>query len=181
MEKEPNSPEKTPRRIWELWQLRVVRYVQIIRADVGKQLHAQRSDTDMLWLRWGLLSVSVLLVTMGLMLAGCFEPINDAQLKLLCGNPFYLEAEAAQCSALGLAGTFGLCIAVTLYLSVVLLRVPGVVGRLQIAFLALVALGLPGMLCVLWDCVFYVAPMLFSVCLVWLLTAVVPFFRSAHS
>lgn len=135
----------------------------------------------MLWLRWGLLSVSVLLVTMGLMLAGCFEPLNDAQLKLLCGNPFYLEAEGAQCSALGLAGTFGLCIVVTLYLSVVLLRVPGFVGRLQIAFLALVALGLPGLLCVLWDCVFYVAPLLFSVCLMWLLTSVIPFFRAAHS
>ncbi len=181
MEKEPNSREKTPRRIWEVCRLQVVRCVQIVRSDVGKQLHTQRSETDMLWLRWGLLSVAVLLVTMGLMLAGCFEPLDDAQLKLLCGNPFYLEAEGAQCSALGLAGTFGLCIAVTLYLSVVLLRVPSFAGRLQIAFLALVALGLPGMLCVLWDCVFYVAPLLFSVCLLWLLTAIIPFFRVSHS
>lgn len=136
---------------------------------------------DMLWLRWAVLSVVVLLAVMLLLLGGYFEGVDDAQLRLLCGTPFYLEAEATQNPALSPVQMFGLCVGVTLYLGIVLLRQRRFVPRTQIALMAAVAAAMPGLLCVLWDCVFYAAPLLFCVIFTWLLVMVIPFFRRSRS
>lgn len=138
------------------------------------------SGDDALLLRWVLLSVPVLLATMVMMFTGAFEGADTAQLTHLCGAPFYLEAEATQYPALTPAATFGLCVGCTLYLGLVLLRLRGFAERLQVCVLALVVAALPGLLCVLWDCVFYAAPVLFCVLLTWLLVVSVPYFRNSH-
>lgn len=130
----------------------------------------------MLLLRWVGLSVPVLLVVMVLLLANGLEWADTVQLQLLCGAPFYLDAEATQNVALSPMGAFALCAVVTLYLALVLLREPRVLGRVQVMVPALVAALLPGLLCVLWDCVFYVAPLLVSLLLTWLLSCI-PFFN----
>lgn len=139
------------------------------------------SRVDSLLLRWGMLSVLVLLATMAMLLTGAFEWVDNAQLTLLCGNPFYMEAEAAQHSALSPAGMFGVCVGITLYLSLVLLRYSSFVWRAQVVLLALVAVVLPGLLCVLWDCVFFVSPLAFCVLLTWLLVVCMPFFSRIRS
>ena len=136
---------------------------------------------DQLLLRWGVLSIIVLLITMLLLVSDSFEPVNSAQLRLLCGTPFYLEAEATQYSALSPAGMFLLCVGVTLYFSLVLLREPTLSGRTQIAVVAVLASALPGLLCVLWDCVFYAAPLVCCVLLIWLFSVTIPFFRIKHA
>lgn len=133
---------------------------------------------DQLLLRWGVLSIVVLLITMVLLVSGSFEPVDSAQLHLLCGTPFYLEAEATQHSALSPAHMFLLCVGVTLYLSLVLLREKKISGRTQTAVAAVVASALPGLLCVLWDCVFYAAPLICCVLLSWLFSVTIPFFRN---
>lgn len=138
------------------------------------------SGDDALLLRWVLLSVPVLLATVVMMFTGAFEHADTAQLTLLCGAPFYMEAEATQYSALTPAATFGICVGCTLYLGLVLLRLRAFAERLQVGILAVVAAALPGVLCVLWDCVFYAAPVLFCVLLTWLLVVSVPFFRNYH-
>lgn len=153
---------------------------------VGKKLGAALcpqagSKDDALLLRWGVLSVSVLLAGMLLLLCGATEPVDTAQLTLLCGRPFYLEAEAIQHPALSPVGMFGLCVAVVLYLALVLLRLPSVGQRWPIVLLAVVAAGLPGVLCVLWDCVFYAALPVFCILFTWLLVESVPFFKHWQS
>ena len=72
------------------------------------------------------------------------------QIRFLGGSPFFIGAEEAQINLLGPAGIFGLCLAVTFYLALVFLRERRFSGRLQVFLLALAALALPGMLCVLW-------------------------------
>ncbi|MDO5470559.1 MAG: hypothetical protein Q4F38_04585 [Akkermansia sp.] len=136
---------------------------------------------DALLLRWGLLSVLVLLCTMVLLLTGAFEWVDMAQLTLLCGSPFYMEAEATQHAALSPAGVFAVCVGVTLYLALVLLRHDSFVQRVQVLVPALLAVAMPGLLCVLWDCVFYVAPLVFCVLLTWLLVVSIPFFSRIRS
>lgn len=141
---------------------------------------SQATRADHLWLRWGLLCLAVLACTMALLLAGLFEGPDVAQLHLLCGNPFFLEAEAAQLSLLSPAATFGLCIPLTFYLGLVLLRQRHFGSRTQITFLAAVAAALPGLLCVLWGSVLYVSPFLFCILACWLLVVLIPFFRRAR-
>ena len=106
--------------------------------------------TDRLLLRWAGLSFAVLVLIVSLTAAGALEYLEWEQIRFLCGSPFYLGAEEAQISLLGPAGTFALCLAVTFYLSIVLLSERRFSGRLQIALLSVVALALPGVLCVLW-------------------------------
>lgn len=48
--------------------------------------------------------------------------------------------------------------------------------RTELALLALVTLALPGLLCVLWDCVLHTAPLLCCILLTWLLVICIPFF-----
>lgn len=155
-------------------------------AAVGKKLGAALcpqvgSKGDALLLRWGVLSVTVLLVAMLLLLSGATEHVDTAQLTLLCGRPFYLEAEATQHPALSPVGMFGLCVAIVLYLSLVLMRIPSMGQRCLLVFMAVVAAALPGVLCVLWDCVFYATLPVFCILLTWLLVECVPFFKHWQS
>jgi len=148
-------------------------------AAMLRQARATRGD--MLWLRWGALCAIVLAATLALMACGSFAPLDEKQLQLLLGRPFFLEATAAQVTLLSQAETFWLCIPVTLYLALALLLQRRFYARTQIAFMAMAAAALPGLLCVLWDGVLYVSPILFNILATWLLTVAVPFFRRARS
>ena len=85
-----------------------------------------------------------------LMQTGVLYDVELEQIRVLGGSPFFISAEEAQVSLLDVGGIFGICIAVTLYLSIVYLREPRFGGRLQVAVISSVALALPGLLCVLW-------------------------------
>lgn len=123
---------------------------------------------DRFLVRWLGLSFIVLALTTAAEFAGFADALELEQIRLLGGNPFYIDAEEAQISLLGPAGTFGLCIAVTLWLSAVLLRERRFLGRVQIMLLTLVALALPGILCVLWGGVLNMADALLCAALCWL-------------
>ena len=139
--------------------------------------------TDAQLLRWLLLCVLTLGSTATLMILGFFDTLGLEQIRLLGGHPFYIDAAAAQISLLPPAGIFAICTALTLYLAVVLLRTRSFAKRSQICFLAALAAILPGLLCVLWDGVLYMAAPLFCVLLLWVLAALIPalFCRSAQS
>lgn len=92
-----------------------------------------------------------------------------------------MDASVAQSTLMTPAVSFGWCIPLTLYLALVLLLQRRFGARVQIAFLAVIAILLPGMICVLWEGVFFVSPFLFSVLLTWLLVATVPFFSHFRS
>ncbi len=110
----------------------------------------QMNRTDHLLLRWAGLCLAVLVLIVALTAAGAMQYLEWEQIRFLGGAPFFIGAEEAQISLLGPAGTFGLCLAVTFYLALVLLRERHFAGRLQVGLLATVALALPGVLCVLW-------------------------------
>lgn len=120
-------------------------------------------------LRWALLCIVVLSVVVVLMLSGGLYELELEQVRLLGGSPFFISAEEAQISLLSPAGTFILCVAVTLYLSLAHLREPRFGGRLQMALLSVVALGLPGLLCVLWGGVLNMAAPLICALMCWML------------
>ena len=124
--------------------------------------------TDRQLLRWAGLSFAVLVLTVILTAAGTTEYLEWEQIRFLCGSPFYLGAEEAQISLLGPAGTFALCLAVTLYLALVLLRERRFAGRLQVGILSAAALALPGILCVLWGGVLNMAAPLICALACWL-------------
>lgn len=123
---------------------------------------------DRFLVRWLGLSFIVLTLATAAEFSGFAEALELEQIRFLGGTPFYIGAEEAQISLLGPAGTFGLCIAVTLWLAAVLLRERRFAGRAQIMLPALVALALPGMLCVLWGGVLNMALPLLCVLLCWL-------------
>lgn len=129
---------------------------------------------DVQLLRWILLCIGTLGATAGLMMCGVFDALALEHIRLLGGHPFYIEAESAQVSLLPPAGIFAICTGITLYLSVVLLRNPGLAKRTQICFLAALATLLPGLLCILWNGVLYMAAPLFCVLLLWVLAALLP-------
>ncbi len=106
--------------------------------------------TDRLLLRWAGLSLVVLVLIVSLTAAGLMDYLELEQIRFLGGSPFYIDAEEAQISLLGPAGTFVLCLGVTLYLALVLLREKRFTGRIQVGLLTTIALALPGILCVLW-------------------------------
>lgn len=110
----------------------------------------QMTRTDHLLLRWAGLCLAVLLVVVALTAAGAMQYLEWEQIRFLGGAPFFIGAEEVQVNLLGPAGIFALCLAVTFYLSIVLLRERRFIGRLQVGLLATVALALPGILCVLW-------------------------------
>ncbi len=116
---------------------------------------------------WIALSLATLLPVVCLLLSGALSPLNEAQLRLLAGHPFYIDAEAAQVSMLSPIGTFVLCTVLTLWLAAVLLREHRLGRRTQVAFLAALAMALPGLICVLWSGVLYVAAPLACVALLW--------------
>lgn len=135
------------------------------------------SPVDWLLLRWLCLSLPVLGAVVLMMACGWLEPLDREQLRLLAGHPFYIEAEAAQVSLAGPMGMFSFCVLLVLFLGLVLLRQGSLAACTQICFLAALAVGLPGLLCVLWGGVLYVSAPLVCVLALWILMLAVPFFR----
>lgn len=150
------------------------RYVPSITPEGGM------SRADYFWLRWGVLSVSVLAVDVALLLTGVYQMIGRQQLNLLGGHPFYMEAEALTNSLLDPVTTFSLCVLLVLVLSWLLLRLRGAAARSEICFLAALALALPGCICSLYSGVLYMAPFVCSVLLLWFLSTTIPFFRNSR-
>ncbi len=128
------------------------------------------SRTDRRLAQWILLSLGTLLPVVLLWLSGLLQALDEGQLRLLAGHPFYIGAEEAQVSLLSPLATFVLCILLTLWLAAVLLREHRCARRTQVAFLAALAMALPGLLCVLWGGVLYVAAPLACVVLLWCYT-----------
>ena len=136
--------------------------------------------TDRLLLRWAGLSFAVLVLVVILTAAGAMQYLEWEQIRFLGGSPFFIGAEEAQISLLGPAGIFALCLAVTFYLSLVLLSERRFSGRLQIALLSVVALALPGVLCVLWGGVLNMAAPVICALACWLGAELIHlFFRRA--
>ncbi len=101
-------------------------------------------------LRWVVICLLMLIAVLVLMQTGVLYEIELEQVRFLGGAPFFISAEEAQVSLLSIGGMFGVCVAVTLYLSIVYLREPRFSGRLQVALVSTAALAIPGLLCVLW-------------------------------
>lgn len=127
---------------------------------------------DVFLLRWVLLSISVLAIVVGLQACRFFMWLDEVQLLILGGHPFYLSAEDAQVTLLTPGGCFALCVFITLYLGAVLLMQTRLGRRNHLCLLAAVAVFLPGLLCVLWHGVLYVGQPLMCIALLWV--ALVP-------
>lgn len=132
-------------------------------------LAARAAAGDMPLLRWALLGVAVPVCVLALHACGAVEALNLAQLEMLAGHPFYLSAEDAQVSLLTPVGSFALCVLLVLYMGAVLLREPRLMRRSHLCLLAALAVGLPGLMCVLWHGVLYVAELLLSILLLWVI------------
>ncbi len=130
----------------------------------------QLSHTDRRLALWMTLTLAALLPVVLLLLGGGLMACDDAQLRLLAGHPFYISAEEAQVSLLSPVGTFLLCTGLTLWLAAVLLREPRYGRRTQLAFLTALTMALPGLICVLWGGVLYVAAPLACTLLLWVYT-----------
>lgn len=128
----------------------------------------RRGEADVLLLRWVILSVSVLAVLVLLQVCRVFEALDMQQLRILAGHPFYLSAEDAQVSLFSPGKTFSVCVLLTLYLGATLLQ-QRMSRRNHICLLAAVAVFMPGLMCVLWHGVLYVAQPLVCILLLWLI------------
>ena len=137
----------------------------------------QMTRTDHFLLRWALLSFAVLVLIIVLTLLGTMQQLEWEQIRFLGGSPFYIGAEEAQVNLLGPAGIFALCLVVTFYLALVLLRERSFAGRLQVGLLAVVALALPGILCVLWGGVLNMAAPVICALACWLGSEIMHLFR----
>ena len=137
----------------------------------------QMTRTDHFLLRWALLSFAVLVLIIALTLQGPLQQLEWEQIRFLGGSPFYIGAEEAQVNLLGPAGIFALCLVVTFYLALVLLRERSFAGRLQVGLLAVVALALPGILCVLWGGVLNMAAPVICALACWLGSEIMHLFR----
>lgn len=148
------------------------RLLSILRQGLGlpeADPRYRRGAADVLLLRWVALSLVVLAALVALQAYRLYAPLDEWQLMLLAGDPFYMPAQDAQVSLLSPAATFSACVCLTLYLGAVLLRQPRMGQRNHVCLLAAVAIALPGMMCVLWHGVLYVAQPLVCVLLLWLL------------
>ncbi len=116
---------------------------------------------------WFALILGTLLPMVCLLLSGALAALDEAQLRLLAGHPFYIGAEEAQVSLLSPVGTFVLCTLLSFWLAAVLVRERRYARRSQVAFLAALALALPGLICVLWGGVLYVAAPLACILFLW--------------
>lgn len=137
----------------------------------------QMTRTDHFLLRWAMLSFAVLVLIIVLTLLGTMQQLEWEQIRFLGGSPFYIGAEEAQVNLLGPAGIFALCLVVTFYLALVLLRERSFAGRLQVGLLAVVALALPGILCVLWGGVLNMAAPVICALACWLGSEIMHLFR----
>lgn len=133
--------------------------------------------TDHLLLRWAGLSFVVLVLIVILTAAGLMEYLELEQIRFLAGSPFYIGAEEAQVSLMGPVGTFALCLGVTLYLALVLLREKSFTGRIQVGVLTILALALPGILCVLWGGVLNMNAPVICALVCWLGAEILHLFR----
>ncbi len=127
-------------------------------------------NADRMLAIWMLSCLATLVPVVLMQLVGLFSFLDDAQLRLLAGHPFYLGAEEAQVSLLSPVGLFCVCTLLTLWLAAVLLREHSLSHRSQVAFLAALAVALPGLLCVLWGGVLYVATPLVCIAALWCFT-----------
>lgn len=123
---------------------------------------------EMFLLRWVGLSMATLVPVTLLIVLGVVDALELEQIRFLAGHPFYIDAVEAQESLLSYGGMFAVSTVATLYLAAVLLREKSFLWRLQIAFLSVVALALPGILCVLWGGILNMAAPVISVLLLWL-------------
>lgn len=126
------------------------------------------SAGDALWLRLLGTAAAAVALTVALGLAGLTERLEWEQIRLLAGNPFYMDATAVQVSLLSPGAMLLLCVAVALYLSAVLLHERRALWRFSIMIPALTALALPGLLCLFWGGVLNMAPPLLTALLCWL-------------
>ncbi len=131
------------------------------------QLCQQLNRTDRHLAAWIALTIATLLPVVCLQLGGALSALDEAQLRLLAGHPFYIGAEEAQVSLLSPVATFVLCTVLVLWLAAVLVRERRCSRRTQLAFLVALAIALPGLLCVLWGGVLYVAAPLACTALLW--------------
>lgn len=120
-------------------------------------------------LRWVVICLLMLVTILLLMQSGVLYEIELEQVRFLGGSPFFISAEEAQVALMGGGGIFCVCVITTLYLSLVYLREPRFVGRLQVAITAAGALALPGLLCVLWGGILNMAAPLICALGCWLL------------
>ncbi len=142
----------------------------------------QSGAKDGFLLRWAVLSFSVLATVVTLQALRVFRLLDEAQLVILAGHPFYLSAQDAQISLLSPAGQFGLCVLITLYFGGLLMLQRHLGRRTHICLLAAVVFGLPGLLCVLWHGVLYVSQALTCILLLWvILVPAAILYRRRHS
>lgn len=139
--------------------------------------HQSMNQTDWLLLRWASLSFSVFVLIVILTVAGTMQYLEWEQIRFLGNSPFYIGAEEAQINLLGPTGIFSLCLVVTLYLALVLLRERRFYGRLQVGLLSVVALALPGILCVLWGGILNMAAPVICALACWLGAEILHLFR----
>ena len=135
---------------------------------------------DRLLFEWAALSLGVLAVVLLLMLCGVVDELGLQQVRYLAGPPFYMSALEAQVDLLGMGGIFFISVLVTLYTSFILLRERSFVQRALYALLLLVALALPGILCVLWHGVLNMSAPLLCVLLTWLAVELKPLAKSLY-
>lgn len=126
------------------------------------------SAGDALWLRLLGTAAAAVALTVALGLVGLTEQLEWEQIRLLAGNPFYMDATAVQVSLLSPGAMLLLCVAVALYLSAVLLHERRALWRFSIMIPALTALALPGLLCLFWGGVLNMAPALLTALFCWL-------------
>lgn len=145
--------------------------------------HTRKLDhTDAVWLRWVILSICVLAGETLLLVSGYFEPLNAAHTALLQGAPFYLSEQAVQQgNVLSPQLSFVYSLLLVLYGSAVLMHQRSLGSRCLLAFLAMVAVALPGLLCALADCVLHVVPQLFCIAAICLAVVCIPFFRFSRA
>ncbi len=132
-----------------------------------RSLWKNLNRTDLRLTAWIGLVLTTLLPLVLLQLCNGMLTLDEAQLRLLAGHPFYIGAEEAQVSLLSPVGTFVLCLLLTFWLAAVLVREHRYARRTQVAFLAALAVALPGLICVLWGGVLYVASPIVCVLLLW--------------
>lgn len=141
-----------------------------------RQQHAL-DQGDMLWLRWVVLSISVLFCLALLMACGTLAAVDQWHTELLQGVPFHLSANgAAAGSILSPVSTFACCIPLTLYWAAVMMHQSSLRHRTELTVAALLTLAFPGLLCVLWDSVLHTSALLCCVLVTWFLVICIPFF-----
>lgn len=140
----------------------------------------RRGSWDRLLLEWAALSLCVLALVLLFMRCGVVDELELQQVRFLAGSPFYMSALEAQEDLLGIGGIFCICVLVTLYISLLLLREKLFVQRALYALLALVALALPGVLCVLWHGVLNMGAPILCVLLAWLGVELKPLVKSLY-